>query len=402
MRTKTGYCLLLAGAVLFAATDLQPTRAIANEDAARALAARFSGEPAPPAALPAATEEQRKAEEAEILNRARNEAEARAAEAQQEALAAEAAQKQAEAAARQLAEQQRKAIDEAAAAKLLAERQANTAAENAARLAQEAADIEARLARDREVANLSERLRRVRQSRPDGAMGLGAPMPETTPSAAAPEVPELTADQDTAAYPATADQRPSPLPMASVRNATSVTVLLVMEPGTNGIRRGSKTADPVICLDSWCYVSNGPGVPAKLMTRGQALGPINTLSLRAGACRQSLTCVYRGLDIAAYFKAGAKPALLQPVDLRYLHHDRRAPQPLSVSNACDAKYNQLSCTKTIKGKGWTAWIVPEDVAVAAGPATLQAALANGLGSIPQDKSRQAAVRLPAGEALGDR
>jgi hypothetical protein len=154
--------------------------------------------------------------------------------------------------------------------------------------------------------------------------------------------------------------------------------LLVMQPGSSGIRFGSKTADPVICLDQWCYVSNGPNVPAKLMSRASALGPVNTLGLRAGACRQSLTCIFRGLDIAAYFKAGARQANLQPIDLRYLHHDRRQAMPLTVDAGCALVQRQVICATAIKGKDWTAWIVPETLAVEAGVEVLQAALEGGL------------------------
>jgi hypothetical protein len=394
MRNTTIFSLLLSSAIVLAPFIFARSAAFADDEAARALAARFSGG----AEVQTSNEEQRKAEEAEILDRARREADARTAEAKRaedlakQTSARETAQKEAaravelkrrdEAAkAAEIAERERKAIDEDAAAKLFAERQAIQDAQNAAQMAEEA-----RLTREREVTSLSEKLRRVSQGRPNGAMGLGAPPQEVSPPEAV--VPAPLSD-DTAQ---SLDKRLPPLPLESVRNATSVTVLLAMVPGTTGIRRGSKSADPVLCLDQWCYVSNGPGVPAKLMTRGEALGPINTLSLRAGACRQSLTCVYRGLDVAAYFKAGAKPAALQPVDLRYLHHDRRDPMPFNLSNSCNVRNGQLQCAAVIKGKDWTAWIVPEDIAVEAGPEALQAALASGLVATPKNGLQAASLR----------
>lgn len=395
MRNTTIFSLLLSSALFLVPIAFAPTAAFADDEAARALAARFAGG----AEAQTLNEVQRKTEEAEILDRARKEAETRAAEAKpaetiaEQALAREIAQKETARAAElkrqdeavkatEIAERERKAVDEDAAAKLLAERQVIQDAHNAAQIVEQA-----RLTREREVTSLSEKLRRVSQGRPNGAMGLGAPPQEVSPPESLLPAPFR---DETAQSP---DKRVPPLPLESVRNATSVTVLLVMVPGTTGIRRGNKSADPVLCLDQWCYVSNGPEVPAKLMTRGETLGPINTLSLRAGACRQSLTCVYRGLDVATYFKAGSKPAALQPVDLRYLHHDRRDPMPFNLNNACNIQKGQLHCASIIKGKDWTAWIVPEDIAVAAGPEALQAALTNGLE--PPSKSSKLAASLRA-------
>ena len=46
----------------------------------------------------------------------------------------------------------------------------------------------------------------------------------------------------------------------------TVTVLLVMAPGNYGIRRnGPKVADPIMCTTEGCYVSMGPGAPAKFL-----------------------------------------------------------------------------------------------------------------------------------------
>lgn len=399
MRNWTKHSLFLLTAVLVTPIGPSITTAFAFDDAAHALAERFAGG----TGNASETDDQRKTEEAEILARARTEAADREAEANRAAqskLQADAAK------AAQNAELDRQASEQAEAARLEADRlkadhQARAEAEiqDAARLAASAA-AEAQLARENEVSDLAEKMKRVREARPTGAptgaMGLGVP----------PQEPEALQPAPQHAVPATAaghedaiglderwgpDERLPSLPPASVRNATSVTVLLVMEPGTTGIRIGSKTADPVLCLDSWCYVSTGAQTAAKLMPRGAALGPINTLGLRAGACRQSLTCIYRGLDIAAYFKTGAKPGSMQPIDLRYLHHDRREAVPLMVDANCSVRPNKLSCATAIKGKGWSAWIVPEELAVEAGVEALQAALADGLST--SGTSRAASLKF---------
>lgn len=378
MRDCTRNALFLISALLINVSSA--SLATATDDAAHALAARFSGG----TGTGVQNEDQRKAEEAEILERARAEATAREAEAKRAGAARVTAASEAR---NELLARQAAALAAAAEAnradqeRAEAERQAKLAVEEAARSAEAAqqasnkAETEAQPSvqpsipsdSNVEASNLAEKLRRVRANRPEGAMGLGVPPPETAEPA---DVPAGTI---------TSPERQIPvLPPSAVRNATSVTVLLVMEPGTTGIRIGSKTADPVICLDTWCYVSTGPNSPAKIMTRGETLGPINTLGQRAGACRQSLTCIYRGLDVAAYFTAGAKPASMQPIDLRYLHHDRRQPMALPLNEDCTALNGELRCASVIKGKGWTAWVIPEELAVKAGADALQAALDNGL------------------------
>lgn len=381
MRSWTKHALFLLTTLLLTLMGPYITTAFANDDAAHALAERFAGG----TGSSIQNEDQRKAEEAEILERARTEAADREAEAKR---AAELKRQADATKAAQKAELDRKALEQAEAARAAAEHQAQAEAQDAARIAAQAT-AEAQLAREREVSDLAEKMKRVREQRP-AAMGLGVPAQEPAALEPAPQdtVPTTAARQEDAN---SLDERLPALPPASVRNATSVTVLLIMEPGTTGIRIGSKTADPVLCLDSWCYVSTGAQTAAKLMSRGAALGPINTLGLRAGACRQSLTCIYRGLDIAAYFKSGAKAANMQPIDLRYLHHDRREPMPLIVDAQCRASPHTLSCATAIKGKGWTAWIVPEELAVEAGVDALQAALAGGL--TPSGTTRAASLKF---------
>lgn len=150
-----------------------------------------------------------------------------------------------------------------------------------------------------------------------------------------------------------------------------VTVLMVMAPGTYGIRRGASIADPVLCTTDGCYVSNGADTPARFMPRRQALGVGNTLGARAGACRQSLSCVFR--DVAFEY-----PALLQPVDLHVLKHDRRRPQRILTDSDCRLATGRLTCSRGIYAEDYVLWIVPERLAAMAGPEVLEQALRDGL------------------------
>ena len=98
-----------------------------------------------------------------------------------------------------------------------------------------------------------------------------------------------------------------------------MTVLLVMTPGTYGIRRnGPKVADPILCTRDGCYVSAGAERSAVFLPGRKALGFGNTWATRAGACRN------RSDASSAASSSGTLPGFLQPVDLHILKHDRRA------------------------------------------------------------------------------
>jgi chemotaxis protein histidine kinase CheA len=304
-----------------------------------------------------AESERLKAQEIEMLARARAEAaereaalrkEAEAKHAEDERLAAESKAAEREAALRKEAEAKR-AEDERLAAEAKAAEERRLAEE-----AQKAKDAEAtRTAlsaeREREARELSEKLKRVREERPAAAPGVDTAEPKKAEPS-----------------PKTADREPE---------VRTVTVLLVMEPGTYGIRRGNKSADPVLCVDTGCYVSMGPGSAAKWMAKGLALGPMNTLGLRAGACRNKPTCIFRNVDLGASRR-------LQPVDLHYLKHDRREAITARADQSCAGADGQLSCSDVVSGKGWRAWIVPESVALKTGaPALEKAAASLAKGSI---------------------
>lgn len=150
------------------------------------------------------------------------------------------------------------------------------------------------------------------------------------------------------------------------------TVLIRMEPGDRGIRRHNKTADPVICVDGGCYVSNGADQPASFMRRHRALGFLRTWGQRAGACSNSLGCVFRDVDL------GTLPVWLQPIDMRVVHHDRRTPQRVEGPSDCAFTYRRLTCARALHGGNYVMWIVPESLAQVAGAAALQSAVDDGL------------------------
>jgi len=157
---------------------------------------------------------------------------------------------------------------------------------------------------------------------------------------------------------------------------STATVLLKMQPGNKGLRRFKKTADPVLCGRRHCYMSQGFDQKADRMQRGATLGPYNTLGRRAGACRQKLSCAFRHVDLMD------EGVLLQPVDLKFMRHDRRAYRNIKADKTCKISAGRLHCAKPIKAKTWSAWIVPEHIAVQAGRDGLETALQDGLPETP--------------------
>lgn len=204
-----------------------------------------------------------------------------------------------------------------------------------------------------------------------------AAAPQAAPSgAAAPAPPPVPAPAEE-----TAARLPPPVPAAvepakAVARATEtrVTVLLVLEPGTYGIRRrGPKTADPLLCAPpEGCYVSAGADRPAVFLYGRKALGFGNTMGNRAGACRNSLGCVFRNVELATL------PGYLQPVDLHILKHDQRRPQAILGDSECRSDAGRLTCTRGIHAEDYVMWIVPESLADAVGPAVLEQAVQDGL------------------------
>ncbi|HRD76740.1 MAG TPA: hypothetical protein PK264_12515, partial [Hyphomicrobiaceae bacterium] len=165
---------------------------------------------------------------------------------------------------------------------------------------------------------------------------------------------------------------PRVLTFASWPSEPTVTVLLVMQPGSRGIRRHNKTADPILCADHGCYISRGSDTPATLRSGRKAFGFLNTFGGRAGACRDQLGCVFRGVRL------DGPEATLQPVDMRLVHHDRREAQSITSDSACRMERGALACARAIASADYVMWIVPEALAENAGAERLEAAVAAGL------------------------
>jgi hypothetical protein len=127
-----------------------------------------------------------------------------------------------------------------------------------------------------------------------------------------------------------------------------------------------------MCTTEGCYVSMGPGAPAKFLPGRKGVGIGNTFGARAGACRQSLSCVFRGIDL------DEREGYLQPVDLHILRHDVRRPQMISGDSDCRIDAGRLSCRRGIYAEDYAMWVISERMADRIGPDGLQRALEEGL------------------------
>lgn len=349
-----GIALLTLGLVAATAAGAEPIPSASP--AAHDLAEKFSKASQP--SKPSDEAKRRKAEEDEMLTRARAEAAARAASA---ARTEAAANSEPTADVATGAQDERQQIGQRVIVTPPDEIQK---AESERQRALEAA-------REAEARALAEKLRRAEAAHREKA------------SEAA--ISEPSHDMSPLPPPSMGLGRTPPPVLADVpADLGRVTVLLVMEPGNKGIRRFNKTADPVLCLGPQCYISTGMSTPARSLHRNKALGAANTLGRRAGACRQSLSCVFRDVRITG---AGAT---IQPIDLKVLVHDRRAQRDVSGDTSCQVTDGALTCGRTIVAPGYRAWIVPERIADQAGAAALKSALARGLVSQPQ---REAAINL---------
>lgn len=303
-----------------------------------------------------AVEKQRAMEKAEAEQRARQEEEARrASEAARQRAQAERLEAEREREARELAERLRAArrAREDERARAAAQAQANSESQAAARL--ERARQSLRLRKER----LAGRLAAIKAERARRELA----RTRTAPVGTSNGVSSITTG-------ATSPDEAGSAPLAA--SDTHATVLLVMTPGKRGIRRWKKTADPMLCVEGSCYISQGAALPAQRVSRRKGFGPGIALGKRAGACNDQLACVFRDVDL------GAKTAWMQPVDLRVLRHDRREALRITADPTCAVTGKRISCSRTIESDDYRAWIIPEHIARAAGKDALKQALRDNL------------------------
>ena len=370
-----------------AAEARRVAEAKAADDARKAAeAARIAEQKAAEAkaAEAKAVEERHIAELKAAEDQRRAAAEAKAAEDRRIAEAKALEENRLKAEAARLAKQKQDEAHRIADAKRAEEhrRQAEVEAETQARARTQAQAQAMAAEREAEAQRVAERLREAHARRANANAGNTN---QTAASAPQPLQPPAGLGGPAQAPPVSQPWNVWTTPAQANRSGPArVTVLLLMEPGNRGIRRHNKTADPLLCNGGGCFVSNGSEAAATFMPGRRALGADRTFGERAGACSQSLGCVFRDVDL------GTLPVSVQPIDMRVMHHDRREARTIDTPADCRALAGRLMCRRTIQSSDYTMWVVPEDLARSIGPAALERALAEGL-----PDSEQAALPPPA-------
>ena len=223
--------------------------------------------------------------------------------------------------------------------------------------------LEAR--REAELKRLSEKLKRAVEAR-------GTQPAETTITRQWTTEVAATADDFDPAKRSGLGVHPSDTPSSILQAGGRATILMVMTPGDDRARDPNRGSDPILCVDGGCYVSNGAQAPATYHSFTQSLSLSGRLGRGAGECNHSNVCVFRNVDL------GAGVAMVQPINLRFVRHDRREQREVSIDSSCRIIDARLSCSRPIRTSGYNMWVIPETLARDVGPEMLTGALATGL------------------------
>ncbi|GAA6211334.1 hypothetical protein NBRC116602_10750 [Hyphomicrobiales bacterium 4NK60-0047b] len=140
-------------------------------------------------------------------------------------------------------------------------------------------------------------------------------------------------------------------------------------------------ADLVLCGAAGCTISNGLEKAAIFYEGGSGLRLIK----KAGACRDSLACVFRDVDFAKL--VSDKNALIEPVDVDYVSHTYMGgityktfgkTNPLFSAENCSLKKTVLDCKTGVHKRDYSLWVLPEKLARLGGKEALDAVLFKSL------------------------
>lgn len=156
----------------------------------------------------------------------------------------------------------------------------------------------------------------------------------------------------------------------------TVAVVLMGQQADGSSWDMSGEADIVLCGEKGCYVSNGLTKDATYYKNSH--GPI--LWNKAGSCRDTLKCVFRGVDPKVLSdKVGI---WVQPVDVDYWSHTPLEKQYVTKGNgsapSCSASGGSIICYRGIHRRGYSLWLMDEQVAVKGGKGGLDNVLFKGL------------------------
>lgn len=176
---------------------------------------------------------------------------------------------------------------------------------------------------------------------------------------------------------------PEPLPKdESVKHTVAVVVMPRQQDGSSwDVGAG---ADIVLCGAAGCYVSNGLEKAATFYEGSSGL----LLIKKAGVCRDSLSCVFRDIDLSKLTTESNK--IIEPVDVDYVSHSYMGGVPiltgaqphdvpafLKLGN-CSLKRPVIACQIGVHERNYSLWAMPEKLAQTGGRDALDAVLFKGL------------------------
>jgi hypothetical protein len=179
----------------------------------------------------------------------------------------------------------------------------------------------------------------------------------------------VSAPEKLAALPPKASvDRPEGPGVIPVMERAPATILLVMDIAGNAV---AGKPDPIICVESRCWISSGMIAPALGMTRTQAAALTTTASVSPVGCNGKSGCVFRNVLVDPTKR-------IEVLTLTGDGSRSLGAYTLAPDDSCRGDGNTLSCANGVTTQNYRIWIVPEAIASEAGAARLESAVAEGL------------------------
>lgn len=156
-------------------------------------------------------------------------------------------------------------------------------------------------------------------------------------------------------------------PAATAGSAVRASILLVLNPGQSEEKRATSKTSPILCLQETCYVSSGAQAPSKAFARADA----TRSGAGAGDCVGKPLCVFRSVALPPQ-------SFVQIVDLGPARLIRMETIEAKADQTCKLIDGTLVCAAPFTAPDYRMWLVPEVIAEQAGPAELEAAIADEL------------------------
>ncbi len=161
-------------------------------------------------------------------------------------------------------------------------------------------------------------------------------------------------------------------PVQGFAGGVTITAVVMAEKENGSAWDIGEGADIILCGAAGCYVSNGLEQAA---TFYEGRGAFRLIK-KAGACRDSLKCVFRNVDLEKL--QGDKSYNLQLVDVDYVSHNYMALAEVRDHSNCSVNSARLECGRGVHKRDYSLWVIDETIAKTAGKAGLDYALFKGV------------------------